>query len=1035
MQSAKNESFDASEIHLFSRRLHPDNLIEGLTAALSNLAINRVHVHCDVFNSPGAGRNLAIIASTMLVDVTDYEPSSKVPPPIYRPVYIGYCRKGVDDFFQRLSTAGVAVDRVLKYWQSLPEHRRGVQPDFFQKVEFRNCLGGIGFYASPNMEKTAFLSLFVYSVIALKKKIKGFNWLNAIDLLCTVVTAVEALQMYIVTQGWVEDGDVPKGNFLARSYYETCLELFSRWNGGPFQRFQPCWHQAMSNRDHYRNVQLVKHIVLRMNAMDKTHPLCNMGHLCDLITCGWRGCPALDDTDAVPNPGFESILDVTNESFKKCSKKGNGVRGAGSFVSMHLAGALVLSGIIKHPHLLTQAHIATTTKTAESLQRFFGIDKSKFPKFLKTLSLALDVSEFVAENVLCEFFRDNKTSLSTDSSKPHHHGKRGRTEPTRKKSASSSTNHAGPPTKFRDCFVPGQPVYVVRPRTFIESGEPPSGKCHHTEYVVVEILPSGTVQETANCWFYPNGTPNITKGKVWRLYEPLPVLKKARAFRDGHHVFDEWFQHEVPVSQKEQLPKDTVVAEKKYVNLDSTPSLARALFLSVSDYSTKEVRLFHVRKFAEETIKNEVLSDGKGKKKKRSLTIGKADSNSPQPRDAETPFSQVKRKLIDKLSTPLGSEWPRYRLSSWSGRSKWVAPKIKVGDIFSAPKVIGDDQIAAYMGVVFTTDDPHAPVNDAIEEMKKNGVPLVLHDLFSKEPKDDNRQSSCKHPRTVAEAYQLRKRRHTDVSPVQLFWEDEKSEQTFDVAFDLDQALHAIHRCKFQFEDVVIRCRIEKRMKTLHSYVPILSSDGEQSMTYGIDLQRLPKFPLLPDPLWMHPFDYARNDIAAAIPTAPALMAIDLTRMYPSSVSLGGLEERKTCRTDEKSKLSAAYLSPEMALLGEQLNVLFRFDGTTCSKEGNPAEAPGERVRKYFVRKITRFLKKAKVKNPPDPIHARFIPRRLLGGGRYGLIATYTGPFLLVTCSSSNANTDVTIRMICPDPDNSSDGGQRVCHRVYKFLE
>ena len=334
---------------IFAGNLDPDNGLEGTTAAVSDPSFDSVYVHLDTKNDQSDGMAFALVASVMITQTdVDAQDDSK----LLRLVQIGYQRKVCGDFLERYKQLFILLEHIDDYIETLPQHRLGFKSSYLkEQARFLESIDGVAYAELPNVDKKLFLSAFAYIITQLKEKYELGEY-EVADLLEVIPKLTEPTKFYRILSGWMRDG-LPKTRgkkFLSRSFYEECVETYGCYQSGPRSRVLAFANNPQSNRHHQQSIQTIVLAARKMNDMKVSHKHCTMNTLLDWLRNGSKD----RQTDGI-----------------------FGVHYAGEFTVQHLSAVMVMTGFVRHGHLLSEAHVASTTETYRRLKSVYGFDASQ----------------------------------------------------------------------------------------------------------------------------------------------------------------------------------------------------------------------------------------------------------------------------------------------------------------------------------------------------------------------------------------------------------------------------------------------------------------------------------------------------------------------------------------------------------------------------------------------------------------------------------------------------------------------------------
>ena len=134
----------------FEKQIHPDNIIDAVSAVLTNLSGSMVKVHCDVQND-GSSKGMSAVFSVSKYMVIGGE--------LYRLSLIAYKKQSIADFMPRFQFHRKFLERVSTEFQFMPEAEK--------KVDFSLLLPEDAVLPKRIpiwIDKTVYYSVYAYAI-------------------------------------------------------------------------------------------------------------------------------------------------------------------------------------------------------------------------------------------------------------------------------------------------------------------------------------------------------------------------------------------------------------------------------------------------------------------------------------------------------------------------------------------------------------------------------------------------------------------------------------------------------------------------------------------------------------------------------------------------------------------------------------------------------------------------------------------------------------------------------------------------------
>jgi hypothetical protein len=178
-------------LHQFAQRINKKNILEGLTLAFTSIKSDTNDKETELFNCHINKANSVISPFNYLIIVGAIR---YINGKWFRISIIGYGRKSIDDFYNRLPLFLPVINLITKYYNDLPastkryDHTTLTKEDDVKYLITDNLhvTANNAFVLRPaNIEIKCYLSIYVYIVLKIKKQfgltdeqVKLFHWKN-----------------------------------------------------------------------------------------------------------------------------------------------------------------------------------------------------------------------------------------------------------------------------------------------------------------------------------------------------------------------------------------------------------------------------------------------------------------------------------------------------------------------------------------------------------------------------------------------------------------------------------------------------------------------------------------------------------------------------------------------------------------------------------------------------------------------------------------------------------------------------------------
>ena len=337
------------------------NVFEAITYAMSYVSSPDRHLlipHIDHFNCSQDGYN--IVFSVYFHTMHPTKENTLV-----RVVFIGYSRKSLLDYMNRLSLREVCKDHLNKYISFI-----GIKKDLTLEntFPFRNNYKDATFhYTLPFVDKCAFYSIFVSAIYDLSKvfynESKPLCFEDILELALPIAWLPTGYYYYQVLKMWESSMELPTYN-LSMALVDKLVDFSGGLSKGCGQRFTPYCNRPIPK----------KRIINSLRGLKRSISLAKS-------KC-WNAKDLLI-------------------SIKQC------VYCCGDIGAQHLLSCLTLLKIVDDPKFVRDTIILKGTQTEKRMRKIYKMSHNVINGLYEELaSERFNGNTRMVENLVCEFFRD-----------------------------------------------------------------------------------------------------------------------------------------------------------------------------------------------------------------------------------------------------------------------------------------------------------------------------------------------------------------------------------------------------------------------------------------------------------------------------------------------------------------------------------------------------------------------------------------------------------------------------------------------------
>ena len=347
---------------LFARSIHPENIFEGLTSAISAPAFHQLKCHVDSFNDPNPLYDICVMASIMFLDTTD---AKQAIPKVLRPINIAYFRKSCHDFMKRWSDCAKVRYITLDALEKLPYYRKK-QITPHSRVPVQTASHNHGYYhRDSSIDPCSFVSLYVDAITKLRTAFPNLSLHQSASLFIPVAVGVAPQIVHSIYTMWISRGRLPTGPLIVAVFFKQCTQ----------SRFQdiPGWLP-----DDPRCAQQLQHISVKQMI-----ELCaNIIRVHTLFSCS-----------GAPHSAVLTINDLVVNLRKGTDRKLPYYVNLCPEASVTTALCMLLTRFIDNPSMIFEPERTLITKVNTVLKQSFemGLDHSKTLSLVTSVSLSLSL--------------------------------------------------------------------------------------------------------------------------------------------------------------------------------------------------------------------------------------------------------------------------------------------------------------------------------------------------------------------------------------------------------------------------------------------------------------------------------------------------------------------------------------------------------------------------------------------------------------------------------------------------------------------
>ncbi|KAL3918058.1 MAG: hypothetical protein SGILL_004422, partial [Bacillariaceae sp.] len=349
---------------------HPEALLEALSISIS-IDGTVLTIHCDEENDESddameTGHNYTVCGwKTFVIDGH-----------VIRMALLGYSRKSVPQAVGRKELYSSMFKSLKCFHDKLPVDQRSISSKlFFVTNDDYDSNGNL--VRSPNLDKGVYFSSYGSFLVKVIDKIEKEKRSSVtLERVCELVLPIMMspgpdIYEHIFTR-WLEKELPPEDSNWALVFVEQAMVKFGTLGTTKYKR-----HQNTFNKSVFRSW------------FDKS--------LRCLLT-------AFRHARAKNSPP---------EHAKLVQQLVDGIDQMGVFLAGHVLAVAALCRIIPTRYAL-EAKIAPGTKTAKRLQQQYGLLPSQFDSFLKFVAKELQISKAKAENLICEWLKEDRSSFKKE---------------------------------------------------------------------------------------------------------------------------------------------------------------------------------------------------------------------------------------------------------------------------------------------------------------------------------------------------------------------------------------------------------------------------------------------------------------------------------------------------------------------------------------------------------------------------------------------------------------------------------------------
>ena len=346
------------------------NCFESITYAMSYIG-KEEHLlapHIDQFNCATKGYN-------MVFSVYFHTNHPEKENTLVRVVFIGYSRRQMNEYFQRLSLRKIFKENLMKYSSVIGKRNSlTIEKAFPYRKEGEHQF----FYSLPFTDKCAFYSIFTSAIYDISKAFhdvsKPISSDDVLELALPVVWLPTGFFYYQILKEWESKKQLPTYN-LTMAVVDHIVKRSGGLSKGNGQRFMPYCNKAIPKNRIIESLRKLRKFLEESKTGD------------------WSA------TD---------LLNGIKDAVYCC----------GDIGAQHLMSVLTLLRIIQDPKYVRDTVVLKNTMTEKRLKKLYKMSHNVINILYKEVANELyNGNTRMVENLTCEFFRDMGKKVLYDVSK------------------------------------------------------------------------------------------------------------------------------------------------------------------------------------------------------------------------------------------------------------------------------------------------------------------------------------------------------------------------------------------------------------------------------------------------------------------------------------------------------------------------------------------------------------------------------------------------------------------------------------------
>ena len=340
------------------------NVFESMTYAMTYLSepSNLLQPHVDTLNCSEQGFN----AVFGIFFITEH-PKKKNQ--YIRLVILGYSRKSINDYYNRLNKRSLFKSHLLRYYDLLKERQHLTIRNAYQfsksDMKEANIIQKL-----PFVDKCGFYSIFVsclYDLIQVHSDVLCLD--HIVELVLPVGWLTTGVHYYKVIKN-LECSGLPSTNLTVKIINDL-LQFGRTISSGTGSRMQPYANKGVTSNELFNSLKVLKKTITHINR---------------------SGCQ-----------DYMTILKEVTD----------GMKFVGFIGAQHILAVLTLLGIIHLPMFARNALLLSKSNTEKRIKKFYSLSPKLVNVLYKEISNELfNGSTRLVENLVCEYFRDIKDPLA-----------------------------------------------------------------------------------------------------------------------------------------------------------------------------------------------------------------------------------------------------------------------------------------------------------------------------------------------------------------------------------------------------------------------------------------------------------------------------------------------------------------------------------------------------------------------------------------------------------------------------------------------